>query len=368
MEPQFPMSPTPAGSSFPPSNRSIGTGEGESPLAAVPQQNVSVRTMESDASSMKASGGVAPAPYTPKPFASSQPFTPPAMDNQSPVPAPMAPASPAAAPEKGSSGKGVVVAIVSFLVVLALAAAGYFFVYPLFVSSPDASDATVTESENIPEIPVEPVLTPEEMLTSGTPVMETTSTAPVVSAFLASHTSLFRTPADTTSEIALNPVTASAYRSSVPTSPVEVPMLREIVFRSPDGIIPSQIFLGAIFPATFTSNTAALFNPDFSFFTYTNASGTWPGFAVKLASGASIDAAKAAIKAMESGSDASALFLADPGTATASWKDGKFGTFSGRYLSFPLAGASLNYGWNGDTLIVSTNYTGAQEAARRTGL
>ena len=110
-----------------------------------------------------------------------------------------------------------------------------------------------------------------------------------------------------------------------------------------------------------------MFNPDFTFFTYTNASGTWPGFVLKLATGTTADSAKTAIKKIEMNNELNTLFLVDPG-APKTWKDGKFGTFSGRYLTYSLLGASLNYGWNGDTLIVSTNYAGAQEAAKRTGL
>lgn len=365
MEPQFSNGPVPQ------SNRAIGTGEGESPLIPVTPQNVSVRTMDSDTSSIKTSGVGVPSAYTPKTEPAPATFTPPTMDVQGPIPTPTAPTStPTQPPSSGeSSSKGIVVAIVSFLVVLGIAAIGYFFLYPMFVEPTDNSSVVPPVAEvldqapeaAVPEAPAEPASTTPTSTASSTP----TSTVP--GSFLEAHASLFKTSADATSEISLSSVTPETYHAAITSGVAEVPVMKEVVFRTSNGILPSKVFFGAMAPKTFSSEVVTLFAPDFTFFTYTNASGTWPGFALKLSPGTTLETAKAAIRKGEANGDLSSIFLVDPGTP-GTWKDGKFGTFSGRYLTYSLAGASLNYGWNGDTLIVSTNYAGAQEAAKRIGL
>ena len=106
------------------------------------------------------------------------------------------------------------------------------------------------------------------------------------------------------------------------------------------------------------------FNPLFTFFTYTNDKGTWPGYIVSLRSNAVSDIKDRVKSSLEASTNIKNLYLTDPGTAVV-WKSGSAEGVATRYSTYSLAGAGLNYGWLNDTLVVSTSYAGFQEALKR---
>jgi len=121
-------------------------------------------------------------------------------------------------------------------------------------------------------------------------------------------------------------------------------------------------------PATFSNTAMQNFDQDPTLFTYTNNQGTWLGTILKLnANTSTISKIKANIESIETSNNATNFFLTDPGNPSA-WKDGKVNNYQARYIGFSKPGAALSYTWiNDQFLLISTNYAGAQEAAKLLG-
>ena len=160
-----------------------------------------VRTMASDLNSIQ--GGGSPQSYTPKGpdpkpnQAAPQPETQPSQNFNFQIPqVPTDLSAPAASPEmpikQKKSGRGALVGIISFVVVIALGALGYFVVYPMLSTSSPSKTQTVqinTTTENPTPAgagetqPVAVVTTTTESTSSSetttTPVVAT-STEPIV--------------------------------------------------------------------------------------------------------------------------------------------------------------------------------------------
>ncbi|MDO8557143.1 MAG: hypothetical protein Q7R98_01630 [Candidatus Jorgensenbacteria bacterium] len=365
--------------------RSIGTGEGEVPLAP-PIQNVTMRTMGSDIKSMQQSGGGAPTPYTPqvssmppRPPAPPAPptnlpsgqfgapqfgggipqrppvVTPPSIRPQPQAPQPMPPTSqfPPEAPKK--SGHAAVTGIIVFLVIVALGLAGYFFVYPYLspstpVVTPPAA-VTTPPPVTTPEVTQQPIVPPPEVPT---------------------HSSLFNIAADATTEAQLRQLTPDTLKTAIQFSTAEVPILKEIVIRTgePDGggtIEPFNRLAQMFAPLTFNPEIVKSFESDFTFFIYTDKTGSWPGIIAKPKADATIATLKTSVQNIETSGEAKGFYLSDPGTTTG-WKDGKINSLVTRYASFSQTGASFNYAWlPNNSLLMSTSYTGMKEAVNRLG-
>lgn len=389
------------GGGIPQGNRTISTGEGEVPLAP-PIQNATMRTMSSDIKSMKDSGGGAPIPYTPSieknipssqtPIPSTQPAAPIPPKTQSPfsqppnnlptkesfsfsggVPSSPAPMEQQFPPEPIKSGSGAVKGIVAFLIVVAIGLAGYFFIYPYFSPSvtPQVPSIVVTTPPPVepttpvtpPETPLQPIVPPSKVLT---------------------HTSLFSVAADATTEAPMRMFSIASLKEAIPFTSVDVPILKEVVFRAgePDGkgvIILFAEFAQLLAPQTFAGDVTKYFEPDFTYFVYSDKNGSWPGFVARFSSqpdlykeglDVTIPATKTKIQGLleSDGGAVSNFFLVNPGTAQ-HWKDGKINSVSTRYSAFSQVGASFNYGWlPNNLLLISTSYNGAKEAVRRLGL
>lgn len=381
----------------------IGTGEGESPLASAggpPRMPATeVRTFSSDLGSIKSSGGSEPAPYAPArpaPTAPSGPVgappkvppgiavggtpfakpggMPPSMTPPPPPggmkPSPLVPPVP---PQKGG-GKKVFIAILSFLIVIALGAVGYFFVYPLFVTEPPAitppsSTPTLPESE-VPETPA----TSEEGATStesGTEVEE----EPEVSApdpwsgitGLSSHRSLFTTTPDATTEVILTAPTLAALRAALPSGSVASPVMREMVLTMPSGnIVPFSRIAPLLAPTFFTSERLASFDDDATYFTYAAANGTWLGIVAPLKAGVAIGPVQDGMSALQADPDLANFFLENPGEQGV-WADGSVRERPTSQVSFETSDATFSYTWFDRNLLLSTNLTGADAAAARLG-
>lgn len=349
-------------------NPVIGTGEGEVPLANAPMTNINMRTMASDVASIKETGGGEPKPYNPQgqaftPSAAPAPIVPPQADFGNAMPSMAAAAMPAV--KKGTNWFAIIASFIALLGVLALA---YFFIYPRFFApaTPAAPVTQTNEPATSAPLPSTPAATTS--LPVSTTTTSTLSVAESQFQTVILHSSLFKKSADAVSEVTPTAMTSDAIKTAITSNPVQVPMLKEIVFKNSIGkVYAASSILPLFTPAVFTASTTAYFEPDMSFFTYVDQTGAWPGVVLKLASGAKLADAKTAIKGLETDNEITSLFLSDPGNI-GSWKDGKVSTFIARYVPFSVKGNAFSYAWLNNYLVISTNYAGAQSAAAKLGL
>ncbi len=387
----------PQGQNWSGQNPVIGTGEGEVPLAKPPIADMTMRTMGSDISSMKTSGGGEPRPYAPKEVSYSAPAGPTSSAPQMPVTPQMQQSytAPSASPQMNfgnvapvnivaqtapaKSGSALFITLAAIITSIGLGAVGYFFVYPQF-TAPAAPAVTEQPASTAPapgtETPAvtapatttaatEPV--PPATTTSATSTTSTAPAAPTASKLptVLVHISLLKTAADFSTEVTLSNVTIDAVKSAFTSNPVEIPTLKEVTLKNDSGDVYAFAALSPLFmPSTFTSATLAMFSPDASFVTYTDKTGSWPAIVLQLATGADAAAAKTAVAAIEKNSEYQTLFITDPGTAS-TWKDGKVANAPARYIAFSKQGVAFNYTWLGDKLVISSSYAGAQEIAKR---
>ncbi len=387
----------PQGQNWSGQNPVIGTGEGEVPLAKPPIADMTMRTMGSDISSMKTSGGGEPRPYAPKEVSYSAPTGPASSAPQMPVTPQMQQSytAPSASPQMNfgnvapvnivaqavpaKSGSALFITLAAIITSIGLGAVGYFFVYPQF-AAPAAPAVTEQPATTAPAPGAEtPATTPPATTTAVTEPIPPATTAPATTTLSASssaptaselptvsaHVSALKTAADFSAEATLSSIALDAVKTALTSSPVEVPVLKEITFKDASGKVYAFAALSPLFmPSTFTPSTLALFNPDVSFITYTDKTGSWPAIVLQLATGADAAAAKTAVAAIEKNSEYQTLFITDPGTAS-TWKDGKVANTPARYIAFSKQGVAFNYTWLGTKLVISSSYAGAQEIAKR---
>jgi hypothetical protein len=350
------------------SGQPLGTGEGESPLAKPVVPNMDVRTMSSDAQSINTSSPI-PRPYAPQASAPENipvaPATPAATTPEQSFRIPETDTAtkevPPEIPSGGKGKKGLFTAIIAFIVIIALAALGYFVIYPIFFSEP------------VPEVSAPAATTPEPTLPTGvTPTPEPTpAPEPAAIPNPPTHVSLFSTSANF--KIDSGTVTTGANLSSVVGFPETAsgPAVVEIIYKNADGsLVKFTDVLKAATGLDISSNQslATAFNDDTATgVVYVGAANTrFLGFAAQLASGADAAVVGAAFKqAFESVSDYGPLFSSAPGTAK-TWKDGQISGVTGnRYLLFGNPGFAVDYGWIGTKLLIMTSYDGFKEAAGR---
>ena len=255
--------------------------------------------------------------------------------------------------------------LIVFIVIVGIAAAGYFFVYPYFAGS-EETPATAAPETAVPA--------PSETLPTETP--ETTPAEPEVTTpeepavtlppepVLGAHVSPFKQVPDLKSEVSIADLSVTGLRAVLQFESVQTPVFREIVVKnSSDALLTTRGLLSILAPQTFTSTTLNSFTLDPTLFVYTNSAGSWPGLVLTLADGAVLEDAKAQIGAIETGTEAMNFFATDPGTQ-GTWANGKAGTLSYRYAPFP-SGARFHYIWLGNSLLISTSYDGLKAALNR---
>lgn len=363
----------------------IGTGEGESPMVANPvgSPNTGVRTMNSDLGAIKS--GETPKPYTPAtPAPGANPVPPSGMATKNTGSAPSsfdlpqmdfgpttpptigAPGSGTSSPSpmpipKKKGGKGLFVGIITVIIVVGLALLGYFVIYPMFFAAPtfQPSATTQTPSET-PSVPATPATSTENPVSTATSSAVATTTAPSAPA----HVSLFKTSPEGTLTAAT--VTTGAGLSGLSISTTGGPKLIEINYADQSGQpIGFSSIMQTVFGLNFSSSSvlgSAWNDQGTAGFVYVDASGTpWLGFVTAINSNASLAAVKSAFaQSFEAASGWSGAFASDPGTA-GTWKSGTTDGVANRYLTFS-SGMSLNYGWSGNDLVISTSYAGFKDA------
>ncbi|KKU93810.1 MAG: hypothetical protein UY26_C0004G0023 [Candidatus Jorgensenbacteria bacterium GW2011_GWA1_48_13] len=344
--------------------------------------DVDVRTFGSDVKSMADTGGGAPKPYQPAAPAESQPV--PQEEKKpfgevfetpgevSPVPAEMPPAGMQEFGAAPKFKKGLFAGLLVLIIVVGLGAIGYFYVYPTFFGgvSEIESPPPAAQEPASPQTPTPPIVPQVPVVGGETTTMTSTATTteeitPSPSQTLLEHKSLFKTAADVSTNITLGIVSISSIKGQLEFSTAQVPILKEIIFKNSDGeILSASGVMGAFLPDVFSATVSADFENDLTLATYTNDKGTWPVIVLKLRSGSSLTEAKTTVQKIETSANLPNFFITDPGTASA-WKNGTTEGVSNRYRTFSLSGAGLNYGWTGDTLVISSSYAGFQEALKR---
>jgi hypothetical protein len=310
----------------------------ESTVPAPRPPEIGIRTMESDLSSLKSSGGLGPEPKTFKPEdlvgvgTGFNPGVSPSANQQ------QVPAAASAAKPKSNKNLTVMAAVFAFLII----AGGivYLFVLPIILPKPQ------------PPVVVEPPI----------------ETPPVVSVAL-THQSYFviapTIPAAPVSLVNLTSADVSTAVKAVSSDNQTAGILKEITFSLSGNVLESQAFLGAVLPEM-DKLVIDNFEKDFTGFVYYDKNGVWPGYVYRLKQDAKIDDVKLAIKAIEKLPSLTNFYLVSPGKPKAGeFKDGALiNNNPVRYFAYSLPGASLNYGWIGSNLLISTSYLGYKEAAR----
>jgi hypothetical protein len=351
------------GSPFPPASPSTPPAPGEQkPNVPPPPSEITIRTMQGDVKSMSEGGGSAPAP---------QPFAAPVVPQEekltipgytgpeeaifTPENIPAQGAKPTVETEAktGSSTKLIAVILGSLVLAAGLGFLGYYFIYPIFFPA---------------EVPVVP--TPPPVTETPPPAPE-----PVPPPAAITHKSFLITAADKVERITatgamLTPESIRASLAAAAGDNLAAASLKEIYFANEqDEVMSFSGFAKTIVPnlAPIETQLAESFENDFLGFMYYDGTEVWVGYVAKLKEGANEILAKTAVSEIEKYADGlKNLFLKDPGAAAAAgFKDGIVNEKPGRYLSYAQAGASLNYLWVNNYLVISTNYKAAQEAVKR---
>ena len=290
-----------------------------------PPPQIDIRTMASDAESLKSTGGLGTQSktFSPADLAKEPVFT---SEITSPAGAPHA---------RAVSGKkmGLVAGTAAILVLAALV--GYFFVWPLFSGK---ETPQVTEITPPPLLPVKP-----------------TPPAPTSQSF-------FTKSAASTKEINLSVLTLAELSSALKTKSgesVATGTVKEVVLKVNGTSATSSALLNVLIPGT---GLESMLESGATSFIYYDNKGAWPGYIFKLKSGTNSAAAQTSTAKIEQSKNLAALYLTSPGTASKNgFRSGFAAAVSTRYLSFS-SGASLNYGWVNNYLVISTSFDGLKKA------
>ncbi|MBI2010949.1 MAG: hypothetical protein HYS89_01820 [Candidatus Colwellbacteria bacterium] len=273
--------------------------------------------MASDTSSLKQTGGLGPEPKT---FRPSDFITEPAM--------------PAGVVVGAKSPKKLAAVIAGVVAFLALAGGvTYFFLLPLFTGEEEVEA---------------PVVTPPPAEMPGPALV---------------HQSYFSEAPDATEAVGVSALTQAELTAVLEASAATQTSgtIKEVALTAGGNPVSAGDFLALMLPG---SNLSASLEQDFTAFIYRDANGNWPGYVFKLKSDSDLVAAKTEVALIESSANLSSFYLVSPGTPSATgFKDGKANSVTTRYLAYFNAGASFNYGWSGDYLILSTSYNGFVKAA-----
>lgn len=301
-----------------------------------PPPEIGIRTMASDLSSFKSSGGLEAKPKTFKPEEFSKE---PTFEPQSSYEAEGAKIS---KPKPRSRVLPISLGIIGFVIIAGLVL--YFFVLPIFFPK---EEAPVIETENPPA---------EQPQVEITPLI---------------HQTFFITPPASSTTMNLNNLNLAEVDSALnaAASGISPQTIREVTFTVAQVVPEAADFMSLAFPELDKEFLKSNFNRDFTVFLYRDSNGSWPGYVFRLDSAANASQVTTVIKTIESSVNIPNLFLSDPGApSSAGFKDGiMIGEAQARYLSYGMPGASLNYGWFNDHLIVSTSFNGLKESLKLMG-
>ncbi len=255
--------------------------------------------------------------------------------------------------------------VVALIVLATLLLVFYFIIYPTFFEKDGAQEQLQKENEVVVNEPSLDDVAPPEA--EPTPTEEVKTPAP-------SYKSLFKVAADVVLPAELPTPgdgirVQQAFGKNSATLTSTSPSFREIVLKDGGGVpVSLSVIMSALLPQVFTTQTLSQFS-NASYFSYVDSNNTWPGYVAVLSSSASTASIQAAVQAELEKASVEALkglYLHNPGAGDV-WKQGKTGTINNRYLVFTDGSfqISLNYGWVGNTLVISTSYDGFKAALNR---
>lgn len=337
--PQVPPITPPAPPTTPP-NFSTRTSSAVPPP---PAPDIGIRTMASDLSSLKSTGGLEAKPTTfqPADFAAGAVFNPSKSAS-----APGA-ATTAALPVHRSRLPLIVAVSAALVVIVGLAA---YFTWQ-----------SISSRENNNPTPIVTDTTEEQ-----TPI---TTDTPAVTAI--THQSFFITAPTSASAVNLTTLTLEEIKTAFTAAlaGVQPQTLTEINLNLNNSPVDATAFIAVVFPELDQIVVGANFDRDMTTFVYKDANGSWPGYIFKVNDPANLTAVSTAIKGIESSVNLPNLFLTSPGAAKGGFKDGLVvGNTKARYITYTAAGASINYAWFNNYLVVSTSFNGFKEALKLLGL
>ena len=333
-----PPPPSPPSPPSPPGAYEISTRETAS-VPPPPPKEVDIRTMASDRESLKTSGGLDPIPITVMPTVAD-------MDVKK--------IDSAGAPKKKSSGnkKALLIGLGIVILLGAAAAVANYFVLPLFLNN-------VADVEGELQVVVPPTPTP--------------GITPTIPTFI--HESFFDGPTDAKAEMRISEISLAGIKGGM--TPVAANALAsgntltEFYVTTGDTGQPvtAEELLGTLLPDLIL---ATPLEDDFTGFLYSDGTSVWSGYVFAIDEIAEDrDLLKDILgEDLETSSSLVNLFLNDPGLSSATaFKSGNaVGELTGiRYLPYTTSGASLNYGWKGDRLVISTSYAGLKAVASAVG-
>lgn len=337
---------------------------GGSNVPPPPPPPIGIRTMESDLAAMKESGGGAPEP---KPFTPSE-IRPPAprervvpAETKLNIPGYTGPEeaifSPATLPQAAETVSAVgskkwtkpaLFAGGGVVALVGLGLVGYYIISPLIFPAPP------------PEAPVT-VVTP--------PTTPPTTTTPEV--VFEPHQSFFVIAAEKTETLGVTPTdTALSLRAALDgmgKDTVATGTMKEALVSNGSGSPESFArVITLLLPELDQGTLTSLFRGDFTLALYFDARGAWPVYVAQLKPEVNLLDAQTALAGFEGSPNLANLYPTDPGVKSAEgWKDGSVNGKPTRYLPFSAPGASLNYGWLDNFLVISTSYDGMKDALRR---
>ncbi|MEK9173210.1 MAG: hypothetical protein AAB594_01375 [Patescibacteria group bacterium] len=306
-----------------------------------PPNDVSIRTMESDIRSMALSGGSFVRPDQVQMSQKNQ------AKAQIPAPSPGGTQDPSVKKSKGF------LPVVVLVLIMLLGALGYFL-YPLFnknSGTPPTTDGEVGSTPSLPEVPGG-ALSPKF-----------------------NHESFFRKSGDSVIDMnikfAATEITdLENYDQKVSrllAQASEVETLVEFIARREGG---QHLSLAEFFEYSgnnvFTSEFMEQnFNQDFTFFTYKDKNGFWPGLVIQLKKGKNWVVVKPEVSKMEKSENLGDFFITLPGDRVGDFKDVLISSQSARILKYSKPSANLIYGWFHNYIVISTSDEGLRAAIER---
>lgn len=247
----------------------------------------------------------------------------------------------------------------TIVIVVGLGALGYFVVYPLFFGESTQPRPTPISEPTPSPAPSPPQRAHRSYLRPATPLLERT----VAFYGLNPDGSTRRLDAALLRETLGSAVSAEANQAVSPPRFVELTFLD-----AEQNPLALSSYLPLLAPVS-AGNLTSRFEDDFTPFFYHDEKGVWPGYVMKLKEAVNPNEAKLSIDLetvplepfYEHAYATIALGDVKP------FKDGVLAGFPARYATTDLPGATFEYAWLDDYLLVSTSYAGAIEAARRLG-
>lgn len=319
---------------------------------APPPPEITIRTMQSDADSLRQSGGAGPTPksFTP-PLAPPLPPPPLSKITPSDFTAPKTAEKPTVSiieEENKSGSSGSVKKLLKWAGALAIAilvgVAGYLYIFPLLFPT---------------QAPPPP---PAVTLPTQTETPANTA-VPEIPAAAAPHKSLLNaSDAIANAELAaIDPASLSNALQQEVQKSNPAGFLAELILGNAGGQVSASALLLALAPELTADVLKSILEEDFTMALYYDENGMWPAYILKLKAEASQVEAQTEINKLEFSSNLKNFFAVDPGAPGAAFKTGQAEGIATRYLAYSKKGAAFNIAWSGDKLVISTSYNGLKK-------